>query len=37
MEIAIAVFIGLWIAGASICAYRHMKKEYILRNKAAQK
>jgi len=28
MEIAIAVFIGLWIALSAVIAYRHIKKEY---------
>lgn len=28
MEIAIAVFIGLWISLSAVIAYRHMKKEY---------
>lgn len=28
MEIAIAVFIGLWISTSAWVAYRHLKKEY---------
>ena len=28
MEIAIVVFIGLWLCGASIAAYIRLKKEY---------
>lgn len=28
MEIAIAVFIGLWISLSAVIAYRHIKKEY---------
>lgn len=28
MEIAIAVFIGLWLSAASILAYRRLKKDY---------
>lgn len=28
MEIAIVVFIGLWIALSVVTAHRHMKKEY---------
>lgn len=28
MEIAIAVFIGLWILASAFIAYRHIKKEY---------
>ncbi len=28
MEIAITVFIGLWISLSAIIAYRHIKKEY---------
>lgn len=28
MEIAIAVFLGLWLSGASLLAYRRLKREY---------
>ena len=28
MEVAIAVFIGLWISVSAFIAYRHIKKEY---------
>lgn len=28
MEIAIAVFIGLWISVSAFIAYGHVKKEY---------
>lgn len=28
MEIAIAVFLGLWLSGASYLAYRRLKREY---------
>lgn len=28
MEIAIAVFLGLWLSGASFLAYRRLKREY---------
>ncbi len=28
MEIAIAVFLGCWIAGAGILAYRRLKKDF---------
>lgn len=28
MEIAIAIFLGLWLSGASFLAYRRLKREY---------
>lgn len=28
MEIAIAVFLGLWLSGASFLAYRRLKSEF---------
>lgn len=28
MELAIALFIGVWIAGFSFLAYKYLKKEY---------
>ena len=28
MEIAIAVFVGIWLSGFSVWGYLHMKKEF---------
>lgn len=38
MEIAIAIFIGIWLSGASFLAYRRLKSEFkeVIANKEGE-